>query len=226
MSRSETTFFVVKRTGSEYEPLTRNEIHARRSNGTLTDSQLVWHPTEKSWKAISSFSDLAPSTHSDAKDETTFLVPAPDGNSFQSIPKSWIRDKLPEDGSTNSSRLVWNPTEKKWKQPISTETKSVPLPTSSTITQAIRAFELKKLMPGFSPKKAAAKEQSSLQSKLHSPLPPTPLMNGDLSKEYSTTRFKPRTLGAQDRKKKKQTILLICGAITLVAIGVILFLKW
>jgi len=58
LSKSETTFFAAVPGRSNYEMLLRSEIRKRLEEGSMRESQLIWHSSEQTWKPAHVFPNL------------------------------------------------------------------------------------------------------------------------------------------------------------------------
>ncbi len=118
---------------SNYEMLPRSEIRKRLEEGSMRESQLIWHSSEQSWKPTRAFPDLKRTTEipspsslhpssgegqagavSGARATTTFFVATPEGGKYETLSRTEIRRRL-RVGAMRESRLIWHPSEQTWK---------------------------------------------------------------------------------------------------------------
>ncbi len=99
-----------------YQPLGRSEIRRRLLNGELRQSQLIWNPKDQAWREARAMPELTsqPEAPPSSK-QTQFFVAPPTGGEYQPLARNEIRKRLRE-GSLRDSHLIWNPTEKVWKE--------------------------------------------------------------------------------------------------------------
>lgn len=104
----ETLILHVKGTESETQVLPKQEVQAGVSKGQITHSQLIWIPSENSWKPVRELPDLLPG-------ERLILHVKGTEAETKELPKRAIRTALAK-GEITHSQLIWSPHEHAWKQ--------------------------------------------------------------------------------------------------------------
>jgi hypothetical protein len=104
----ETLILHVKGTESGTQELPKQAVQAGVSKGQITHSQLIWIPSEQTWKPVRELPDLLPGER---------LILHVKGTEAQTteLPKRAIKTALLK-GELTHSQLIWSPHEHAWKQ--------------------------------------------------------------------------------------------------------------
>ena len=98
----------VKGTEAETTELPKQAVRAAVSQGKLTLSQLIWRPSENSWKQVREMPDLLPG------ERLILHVKGTEAETTE-LPKQAVRVAVSQ-GKLTLSQLIWSPSENSWKQ--------------------------------------------------------------------------------------------------------------
>jgi hypothetical protein len=98
----------VKGTESETRQLPKEEVRAAISQGTITQSQLIWIPEDNTWKQVKEVPDLMPG-------ESLILHVKGTESETKQVPKKAVRSAISH-GEITHSQLIWSPDQHAWKQ--------------------------------------------------------------------------------------------------------------
>jgi len=134
----ETLILHVKGTEAETTVLPKQDVQAGVSQGRITHSQLIWIPSENSWKPVRELPDLLPG-------ERLILHVKGTESETKEMPKKAIRTALSK-GEITHSQLIWSPHEHAWKQvrelpELLPSQKLAPAPSRETVHPVPRVAE-------------------------------------------------------------------------------------
>jgi hypothetical protein len=97
----------VKGTEAETQQLPKHQVKAGISEGKITHSQLIWIPSENTWKPVRELPDLLPG-------ETLILHVKGTEAETKQLPKQAVQAGVSK-GQITHSQLIWIPNEQTWK---------------------------------------------------------------------------------------------------------------
>src|SRR5471030_2025376 len=101
----------VKGTEAETAVLPRAAVREGVSKGTITHSQLIWIPTEHTWKPVKEMPELLPT---EPPVERLILHVKGTESETRELPKQEVKAAISE-GKMTHSQLIWIPGEQTWK---------------------------------------------------------------------------------------------------------------